>query len=1023
MKRIFLPIMIIAIQLFSIEPNFMKDPAISPDGNTVCFSYRNDLWSVPYDGGTALRLTSVKGSDHGADYSPDGKLIAFNSDRDGYSAVYVMPAHGGKAEKVITGNYILVDWFKGSEYLLLMKNQQFVGSKMYKIKIDGTEFTDIDAIGYFFSDLSKDNDKMVFCHEGHPYREKYQGSTNGSLHILDLNTKKYSKLYDSSYTERYPVYSKTGKGIYFARSDSNIFQICRIADEEIGKKDPKVEQLTNFDNWSARDISIAYDNDKMVYEFFDELWLLDPVDKLPKKLEVNINEDILGSQLVIQNNASSTDRFYVSPNGNWILFKHKFDLYAVPYEGGDIKRITKGSNGIEDFVILNDNETIYYSAFIKGELKMFKTSIKDYSKSEIVEWSKDKFIEWIRMEKGRVFVYYSIGEERRRLAIKNLKNDKFEEIVPDKRVRDIVLSQDGNLLFYTELVSGLYSINLYLLNLKEKKEKLLFSYDEWLWGLHLDPKEEFLFYSIDQAIYRTDLKKVSEYHFEKDKWKDIFAKKEKKKDDKKKEEKKKPSKFFTTDLKNKQIKLLSKPGRNYIIKLTKDQKIFYINEFNEKIFLRKTDFEAKDDELITEITGGKIENISYSDSTGNIFYLQGNKIKTFEIKSKKVKETPIKLKYSYDRQDIYNKVFDEVHTAFKRGFYDPNMHGVDWDSIGNKYSNYLNITHDSESFESVIGEMIGEVNASHTGYYPKSKNEVQHIPIAKIGVEFDIKNRLEKGLKFTKVYYTSKLSTVYDIKAGDILLEVDDQIIGRNTDIDHLFVNKVGDKIKLKIKLEKKEKIVEIKGLSGDYNLKYSDWVNDRKLKVDELSNGRVGYLHIQGMSDPSYKKFLDDLFAENFNKEALIIDVRYNGGGYTHDKLIEVLTKKQYAYSSSRWDKAERRKTPFNIWDKPSTVLINEKSFSDAEIFPSLYKELNIGKVIGMPTSGGVIGTSSHTLMDGSTMRMPLSGWWRMSGENMEGNGTQPDIVVNIPFEDKLKDNDLQLKRAVEEMLKEIKK
>ncbi|NOR45195.1 MAG: hypothetical protein GQ534_06360, partial [Candidatus Delongbacteria bacterium] len=473
MKRIFLLIMIVVSQLFSIEPRFMKDPAISPDGNTVCFSYRNDLWSVPYEGGNAVRLTSVKGLDNAPDYSPNGKLIAFNSDRDGYRAIYVMPSEGGKAIKVITGNYYMIDWFKDSEYLLLMKGHQFLGNKMYKVKIDGTGLVDLDAIGYHFSDLSKDNDEMVFCYYGHPHRERYQGSTNGILHILDLKTNEYSKLYDSPYTERYPVYSKNGNGIYFARSDSNFFQICRIANEEIGKKDPKVEQLTNFDNWSARDISIAYENDKMVFEFFDNIYKLDPSDNIPKKLEVNINEDLIEDPVVIQNNVSTTDKFYVSPKGDWVLFKYKFDLFAVPYEGGDIKRITKYHAGIKDFVVMDDNETIYFSAYIKGELKLFKSSVKDISEPEMIEWSKDKFIESLRVEKGKLFVYFSTGEERRKLALKNDKNDKFEEIVSDKYVLDIVLSQDKNLLFYTELVGGLYSRNLYLMNLKEKKEKLV----------------------------------------------------------------------------------------------------------------------------------------------------------------------------------------------------------------------------------------------------------------------------------------------------------------------------------------------------------------------------------------------------------------------------------------------------------------------------------------------------------------------------------------------------------------------
>lgn len=232
MKNYLIVLLILAIQLFSIEPNFMSDPAISPEGDMICFRYMNDLWTVSYKGGEAKRLTSVKGADYNPDYSPDGKMIAFNSDREGYGAVYVIPSNGGSAVKVITGDYFVVDWYKDSQYLLLMKGERFVGNKMYRVKIDGTGLTDLDIFGNLYGDLSSDNDKFIFCNNGDPFREKYTGSANGSLHLFDLNINDYTDVYDSPLTERYPVFSKTGKGIYFARSDSNLFQICNIPEIE-----------------------------------------------------------------------------------------------------------------------------------------------------------------------------------------------------------------------------------------------------------------------------------------------------------------------------------------------------------------------------------------------------------------------------------------------------------------------------------------------------------------------------------------------------------------------------------------------------------------------------------------------------------------------------------------------------------------------------------------------------------------------------------------------------------------------
>jgi len=176
-------------------------------------------------------------------------------------------------------------------------------------------------------------------------------------------------------------------------------------------------------------------------------------------------------------------------------------------------------------------------------------------------------------------------------------------------------------------------------------------------------------------------------------------------------------------------------------------------------------------------------------------------------------------------------------------------------------------------------------------------------------------------------------------------------------------------------------------------------------------------------MDNPSFNRFFQDLFAENYSKEALIIDVRNNGGGNISDDLIDVLTKKKYAITSSRLFGAKKVSAPGNVWDKPVVLLIDENSMSDAEIFPIIFKELKVGKIIGMPTSGYVIGTRSKDLMDGSRMRLPSEGWYRMNGVNMEGNGALPDIEVRQTFKQILADDDVQLKRAVKELFMELEK
>ncbi|MDD3045287.1 MAG: S41 family peptidase [Candidatus Delongbacteria bacterium] len=1020
MKLMAIVVLAIAVNLSAFEPFFIKDPAISPDGNTVCFSYKKDLWIVPFDGGTAKRLTSVVGDDTHPSYSPDGRSIAFNSEREGYDAVYYIPAGGGRAKKVISGNYTVTAWYKDSDALLLMGGERYVGNKLFRVNLDGSGLTDLNSIGFVYGDLSKEDDKFVFCHRGDPFREKMTGSGSGSLHLLDFATDSYYKIYDGRYTERYPVYSKTGNGIYFAGSDGERFQIFLLPQEEIGKQEPRVEQLTNFDWWSARDISIARENDRMVYEYFDGLWMLDPALKKAEKIEIDIKEDLFGPDTVNDINASSTDAFCVSPLGNWILYKYKFDLFAVPYEGGEIKRITSDANGISDFVISSDNETVYFTSLRSGEPRLFKTGIRSSKEPEMLSWSREKSIERLKYVKGRIFVFYSEGEDRNRLAVISNSKDEFTDIEKEKYVNDAEVSADGNYIFYSVLEPGLFRTDLYMYDLKQNKKEMLYSGVDWTSNFMLDPKEEFVFYNKGGVVYRSDMKNISEFHFEKDKWKDIFEKKDKKKKAEKEPEMK--SEFFKKDLNSFEVELIKKPGFNYIISLNKNREIYYINDLDNNKSLRKTDYQAEKDELVTELKGNGINDLSFCDSTSTVFYLQEGRIKSFEIVSKKFKDTPFTMKYDYNRQEIYWKVFDELHSVFKRWFYDPDMHGADWTKLKTEYSNYLNIGLDSDSFASIIDEMVGDLNSSHTGYYPVKEPGPAALKYAYIGAEFDLVERLLKGLKIKRVLEGSALKTVHNIEAGDIITSVDGIEITPLTDIHTLFINKTGEKIRLDI-LKKDGKMlnITIKGLESDYQMKYRTWVSERHEMVDSLSAGRIGYVHIQGMSEGPLQKFKEDLFSETFGKEAVIIDVRYNGGGYTHDDLIEILTKKQYAYSAYRWNRAQKLKAPFDIWDKPSVVLINPSSFSDAEIFPAIYREMGLGKIIGTPTTGGVIGTGQYTLIDGSSMRLPRVGWYKKDGTNMEGNGVEPDIYVEPTFNQLINGDDPEIKKAVELMLEAV--
>jgi len=290
-------------------------------------------------------------------------------------------------------------------------------------------------------------------------------------------------------------------------------------------------------------------------------------------------------------------------------------------------------------------------------------------------------------------------------------------------------------------------------------------------------------------------------------------------------------------------------------------------------------------------------------------------------------------------------------------------------------------------------------------------------------LEFDWQNQPELGLTVRLVYPNSPLFAYHGLKEGDLLTAIDGVSIGSKTPVDKLLLGKEGRRITLDYLSDGEAKQAVLTGLSWSEirELRYDYETGLSRKKVDELTGGRVGYIHIPSMGTEDYSNFLRDLFRDNVDKDALIIDVRGNTGGHIHDQIINLLNRQPYAWSTSRRYSGIQNLEPRKVWTRPSIVLADEGSFSDGEIFPTVYQELGLGKVVGQPSSGSVIGTWQYRLLDGSSMRMPGSGWYRLDGTNMEGTGVQPDILVEISPEEQIAGHDTQLLRAIEEILKEL--
>jgi len=1041
MKRLFAVIlMLMIVAVWALEPRFATDPAVSPDGSEICFVYDGELWRVPWEGGAALRLTATQEDEFGPQWSPDGKTIAFNSNRGTGSFVYLMPAQGGEARAVFEESYTLCDWYADGQALLVTRYNPGFGSSFYKMPLDGGRPVLLAEIGDRFASLSPDNKKIVFNRRGDPHREAYRGSTAGELWEIDIETKSYARLTFTDYTERYPRHSHTGDRLYYCASDGERFQI-HSAD---GMDFSQPRQLTNFPQWSARDINVARQNDRMAFEMFDEIWTWEP-QRGAAKLELKINEDHWQRDLQSENVKDAIEAFAVSGDDLLVGFKYKYDAFFMPRKGGEVMPAGTDLTAIGSMEFLEDGRSLALRMMDGGIGRLFSVKCEEGAKPQRMEWFGADSLDVDRFYRdeasGKWVLFYGDKLQSGRIAVGGPGLEDLKPINNNRAsIGDFAINSTGEYAVFATTREDVWMRELWLHDFASGENRKLMNDDLWVSSLAWLPDNSSILIGRGGDIYRLDLVPRDEFEFETDNWDEIFKPSEAKSDEevdleieidiseeKEEESPEKPAvplNIVWEGLEKRLYPILQENGRSLSVEAAIDDSTFYYYSWGSGeesgIKLKKANIQGKNAKDVHDL-GRKAR--SPRRVGGKLYWLDDGKISWVHLEKRSKGEVGASFKYEYSLNKLNTRVFEQVWGAFGLNFYDPNMHGQDWDALYELYHPYAEQARNISDIAAIVNEMIGDVDASHTGFYPRREGSLKYESPAYLPLEFDWQNQPELGLTVRLVYPNSPLFAYHGLKEGDLLTAIDGVSIGSKTPVDKLLLGKEGRRITLDYLSDGEAKQAVLTGLSLSEirELRYDYETGLSRKKVDELTGGRVGYIHIPSMGTEDYSNFLRDLFRDNVDKDALIIDVRGNTGGHIHDQIINLLNRQPYAWSTSRRYSGIQNLEPRKVWTRPSIVLADEGSFSDGEIFPTVYQELGLGKVVGQPSSGSVIGTWQYRLLDGSSMRMPGSGWYRLDGTNMEGTGVQPDILVEISPEEQIAGHDTQLLRAIEEILKEL--
>jgi tricorn protease len=1058
------------------NPLWLRYPAISPDGKNIVFSFKGDLYKVSADGGTAFPLTLHEAHDFMPVWSHDGKKIAFASDRFGNFDVFVISADGGEPTRLTYNSAADYPWdFSPDDSKIIFGTSRndiatsarfpvlSVFKKLYEVPVKGGRSIMLNSAGMENAHYNSKGTEIIFQdNKGFedPWRKHHTSSITRDIWLYDLKSNDYKKLTSFNGEDREPIFSSDDQNYFYLNEKSgalNIYKASTNGGDET--------QLTQFKNNPVRFLSRS-DNNTLCFTYDGEIYTLKP-GGAPQKLNVVINsENKSNTQAVMPVNGGATE-FELSPNGKEVVFVFRGEIFVTSVDGGITKRVTNTSFQERSVIFSPDGRSLYYAAEHEGKgWDIMKTSIgrkeEPYffnstilNTEAIVATDKDEFQPEVSPD-GKEIAYL---EERNILKVFNLDKKASRTIIPEGQNfsyadgdQNFKWSPDSKWIAANSS-KGYYDateIMLYHVSTNDNGTDVTesgFSPEGIQWGLNgkallwtsgrngklplaMQGARELDIYAMffDKETYDQFQLSKDEYSLlkEKDDTTTKTGKDSKEKTDTALARKiKEPFKMDLTDLDTRRVRLTpaSVNLSSYEISPKGDQ--LYLAASFDKVFeLWQIDTRTHEMKSLAKLGPGNAQ-LAISKDGKTVYVLSSGKLSKVNTADGKI--TPININGemvvdgSAEREYIFNHAWRQV----KKKLIYPDMHGVDWETYKKTYAKFLPFIADNYDFRELLSEMLGELNVSHTGgrYSPKDDNGDE---TSSLGLLYDEKEG-GKGLKIAEVISGGPLDKAQSkIRAGQVIMEIDGNEIDNSSDWAIFLNRKNGVNVLLTVydpstKNTFDEVVKPIKS-SDEGSLMYRRWTKKMEAMVDKLSNGTVGYVHVQAMNDNSYRNVFDEVLGKNLTKKALIVDTRFNGGGNLHEELSNFLDGKQYTRNEPYGLKPIGGGDPEGKWFKPSCVVMNEANYSDAHLFPYAYRAKGIGKLIGMPVPG--TGTSvwwERQIDPTMVFGIPMIAFIGIKeGKPLENLQLEPDIKVLNDYNKILSGEDQQIEAAVKEMLKE---
>lgn len=1056
------------------NPLWMRYPVISPDGMTIVFSYKGDLYKVPAAGGTAIPITLSEGHDYMPVFSADGKTLAFASDRNGNFDVYTVPLEGGNATRLTfhsSNDYPQAFSTDGKSVIFAasrLDNARLAQfpyaalSELYTVPLEGGRETQFMTIAAEEVKFTRTGDVMYFQDKkGYedPWRKHHTSSVARDIWKYEKSTDTYTQLTNFEGEDRNPIIAPDETMIYYLSEKSGSFNVWKMSLSN--PSEPR--QVTNFEKNPVRFLSLSQNN-VMCYGFNGEIYI-QRAGTAAEKVKIAIGTDDRSAATRTETFSSDATDISVSPNGKEAAFIVRGEVFVTSLEGGVTKRITSTPEQERSVSFSPDGKSILYASERNDIWGIYQTSLsrKEESyffnstvlKEEALVVGKTEAFQPAYSPDGKEIAYiedrtaiavYNIASKQSRVVLPANRNysysdgDQFFDWSPDSKYLLVNFLQENNwrteiglfdvsgkepLLDLTQSGFGGYS-GRFMMNGK----MMIYSSDRN--GMknvasHGSQSDAYGVFFTQEAFDRFKMKKT-EYELLKEKEKDDKGKKEtpetgKAKNDKTKTDtvkKPEPIKIEKEGLYDRKVRLTLHSSFLGDAYMSPDgEKMYYFCNFGDGTNLWINKFKDNETKLLVKLDAGI--GATMMDKEGkNIYCVADGRLIRIDLEKAEKKDIPFNAEMTVDGYAERSYLFEHMWRQVVKKFYVTDLQKTDWAYYKENYKRFLPHINNNRDFAEMMSELLGELNASHTGcrYNPRFKNADE---TASLGAFFD-ESFTGTGLKIQEVIAKGPLvKNGSQIKAGTIIEKIDGVELTSATNHYKLLNRKAGKNILLSLydpaTQKRWEETVQPIAPYQVNPLLYQRWVKRMQDMTDKLSNGQIGYMHVQGMNDESYREFFDQVMGKYPNKKALIVDTRFNGGGWLHDDLATFLNGKQYLSFVPREQRIGLE--PGNKWVKPSVVLMSEGNYSDAHMFPVVYKTLGIGQLIGMPVPGTGTAVWWEGQMDPTLVfGIPQVGVVAMDGTYYENSQLEPDIKVMNEYGKMVKGEDQQLERAVKHLL-----